>query len=101
MTNITSLARVRSLHVAVPRRRSPVDLVARRVTIAPCPVAAKVAPRHAPVLVARWRVCRVTGQLRCVWSHEAADAGATVVPIPSRPLVRPPAWTARPDVAAA
>ena len=37
MTNITSLARVRSLDVAVPRRRSPVELVARRVRIATFP----------------------------------------------------------------
>ena len=35
MTTIIALARVRPLHVAVPHRRSPVELVARRITIAP------------------------------------------------------------------
>ena len=101
MTNITSLARVRSLDVAVPRRRSPVELVARRVTIATFPAAAKVAPRRAPLLVACWRVCHATRQLGRVRAHEAADAAETVVPIPSRPLARPPVWTATPGVAAA
>jgi hypothetical protein len=99
-TIITSLARLRRLDVAVPRRLSPVELVARRITIATFPTAAKVAPRRAPRLVARWRL-PATRQLRCGRSDEAADAGATVVPGPSRPLVRPPAWPARPGVAAA
>ena len=88
-TIITSLARVRRLDVAVPRRRSPVELVARRIIIARCPVAPKVLPRRAPLLVARWRACRVTRQLGGARSHQTTEAGATVVSIPSRPLVGP------------
>ena len=98
MTTVIALARVRPLHVAVPRRRSPIELVARRITIAPCPVAAKAAPRRALLLFARWRVWPVTRRLGRIRAHEAADAGMV---IPSRPLVRPPAWTPRPGAAAA